>query len=90
MIKLYLFERNVFTPNFFTPFSQQVIRNHISETEKTPAKMKIFVTFYTQVGGEIGHSEGYKFGILGTTAFYPTSPTNATRISETGVYVHSV
>ena len=33
MIKLYLFERNVFTAIFFTPFSQQVISNHISETE---------------------------------------------------------
>ena len=41
---------------FFTPLSQQVIRNHISETEKS-TEMRFFMKVYTQVGGEIGHSE---------------------------------
>ena len=84
MIKLYLFERNVFTASFFTPLSQQVIRNHISETEKS-TKMRIFMKVHTQVGGEIGHSEG-KNGIQGTTALDPTLPTDATHFSRTGVY----
>ena len=65
MIKLYLFERNVSTAIFFTPLSQQVIRNHISETEKS-TKMRFFMKVYTQVGGEIGGGGGGGGGDLGS------------------------
>ena len=64
MIKLYLFEKNVFTAIFFTRLSQQVIRNHISEMEKS-TKMRFFMKVYTQVVGEIGHSEGKILGSKG-------------------------
>ena len=57
MVKLYLYERNISIVIFFTPFSQQVLRNHISETE-IKCRIKFFMKFYTEVGGEIGHSEG--------------------------------
>ena len=86
MIKLYLFEKNVFTAIFFTPYSQQVIRNHISETE-IKCKNEIFrEILYTSEWGN-WTIRGKKFGIQGTTTLYPTPPTNVTRISETGVYV---
>ena len=45
MIKLYLFERNVFTAIFFTLLSQQVIRNYISEMEKN-TNMRFFMQVY--------------------------------------------
>ena len=48
MIKLYLFERNVFIAFLFTPFSQQVIRNRIPETEINKDEILY------KVGGEIG------------------------------------
>ena len=66
MIKLYLFERNVFSAIFFIPLSDQVIRNHIrvSETEKS-TKMRFFKKVYTQVGGETGHSGGKNLGSKG-------------------------
>ena len=73
MIKLYLFERNVFTAIFFTPLSQQVIRNHISETEKS-TKKRFFMKVYTQVGGEIGHSEGKNLGSKGPARYIQPRP----------------
>ena len=73
MIKLYLFERNVFTAIFFTPLSQQVIRSHISEMEKS-TKMGFFVKVYTQMGGEIGHSEGKNLGAKGPLRYIHPRP----------------
>ena len=73
MIKLYLFERNVFTAIFFTPLSQQVIRNHISEKEKS-TKMRFFMEVNTQVGGEIGHSKGKNLGSKGPPCYIQPRP----------------
>ena len=89
MIKLYLFERNVFTAIFFTPLSQQVIRNHISETEKKHKNEIFHESLYTSGWGNWTF-RGKKFGIQGTSTLYPTSPTNATRISGTGVYCNDL
>ena len=85
MIRLYLFERNVFKAIFFTPLSQQVIRNHISETEKS-AEMRFFMKVYTQVGGEIRRSEGKNLGPKGPPHYIQPHPLTL-RISRTGVYV---
>ena len=73
MTNLYLFERNVFTAIFFTPLSQQVIRNHISEMEKS-TKMRFFMKVYTQVGGEIWQSEGKNLGSKGPPRYIQPRP----------------
>ena len=49
MIKLYLFERNVFIAIFFTPLSQQAIRNHISEKEKKHKNEIFHESLYTKL-----------------------------------------
>ena len=87
MIKLYLFERNVFTAIFFTPLSQQVIRNHISETEKS-TKVRFFIKVYTQVGGEMGHSEGKKLGSKGPLRYIQPCPlTRRTLAGQECIYI---
>ena len=67
MIKLYLFERNVFTAIFFTPLSQQ------SETQKS-TKMRFFMKVYIQMGGGTGNSEGKNLGSKGPPRYIQPRP----------------
>ena len=58
---------------FFTPLSQQVIRNHISEMEKS-TKIRFFMKVHTHVGEEIQHLEGKNLGSKGPPRLFQPRP----------------